>query len=208
MLKVTLKSLHIIIDMDGYDFVTLAELFANYIQERQKKIQETGQYIEVETLLSHELSNTVFQFRSPDLYLELQEIEKRNIDLNLYHNTLTRSNVYNNIDYASYNEITNSINYSVPFSEDGEEYIDEIELEILYYDEPLINIIIRRNPAKVESFECPICYEIQKSPNFCVALNCHHNYCNICFYRIINSDIRLCAMCRCPITEGEEHEII
>ena len=46
--------------------------------------------------------------------------------------------VYNNIDYASYNEITNSINYSVPFSEDGEEYIDEIELEILYYDDLIL----------------------------------------------------------------------
>lgn len=207
ILKVTLKTLHIITDIDGYDFGTMAAFFASYIQDRQKKLQETGQYIEVETLLNYNI-DSVSNFK-PDLYLELYEIEKHNINLNLNYDITTRRDLYNNIDYSSYNEVFNSIKYSKPSVEDDdEEDFDEIELELLYYDHDEPTITIRQKHTKVDSFECPICYETQQSSDFCVTLKCLHKYCKKCFHNIINSQITLCAMCRRPITECEENEII
>lgn len=199
MLKLTLKSLHIIFDLDGYEFVSLADMFANYIQERQKKLQETGDYIEVETLLKSEIhSNSNV---TPDLYLELCDIENRNIDLNLNYDTHARSILYNTIDDSSYDVI----NYSSNSFED-DDYL--VELELLYYEDPISIIKFRVSHTKVQSFECPICYEIPKSPNFCITLSCNHKYCENCFQDILDSNTILCAMCRCPITECEKSEII
>lgn len=211
MLKLTLKSLHIIVDSDGYDFGALAAFFATYIQERQKKLHDTGNYIEVETLLTSEIHN--ISICKPELYLEFYEMEKHHIELNLNHNMTTRSNLYNNIDYHAYNEINNFINYLKPTIEDGEESFDEIELEILYYNEDdendtIININYILKKIKVEGFECPICYNVQKSEDLCVTLNCRHKYCKTCFHAILDSKTIACAMCRSPITECEESEII
>lgn len=205
MLKLTLKSLHIIADADGYDFVTLAELFAIYIQERQKKLHETGHYYEVESLLTYEIDED--SDVKPELYLELSNIEKHNIDLNSNYNTVIRRNLYNNVRSA-YNITDDFINYSHPIFENGEEYIDEIELELLYHNTPIIHITMRKKSTKAESFECPICYEKQSSSQICITLNCHHIFCKSCFQGIIDSRTILCAMCRCPITECEEREII
>ena len=206
ILSLTLYKLNIILDKNDNDFNTLAMLFSNFIHNRQKRLHETGDFPEAEFFLYIELEERedIYNTTKPNLYISLYELEKKYIDIILNINTETRTLLYNGLKYD---------NYNTPYFGDA-----FILIEVLYMNDDIerilnvsnINIKLIYNSTKVEKFECPICYDEQTSNHICVTTNCGHKYCETCFRGIFDSMVRpiLCAMCRTPITEGIESQIL
>jgi hypothetical protein len=52
----------------------------------------------------------------------------------------------------------------------------------------------------IMEFDCPICFELQKSGSKCVTTTCEHQYCVSCFESMTQRKA-VCAMCRGKISE-------
>ena len=203
VLNLTLYKLSIILYTYDNDFNTLAMLFSNFIHNRQKTLHETGEFPEAECLLYIEIENS-YNLTKPNLYISIYELEKKYIDIILNNTTETRVLLYNSLKHDS-----NKIPYF------GDAFI---LIEVLYMTPGIetilnssnTNIKLSYNSTKVEKFDCPICYDEQTSNHLCVTTNCGHKYCETCFRGMLERYIRpiLCAMCRCPIKEGVECEIL
>lgn len=205
-LRITFSKLSIMLyDDDDYNLNKLSMIFVNFIHNRQKRLHETGEYLDTEYILSYSLENSNNVLK-PKLYISIRHLEKLYIDILLNTDVNTRKDLYN------YNNIDS--NYSEYFGNPtfGDHFIC---LEVLYLTDEIVsfinssNTIIEYTNTKVEKFECPICYEEQTSKNICITTNCGHKYCEICFRGIFNNEIHpiLCAMCRCPITEYTNSKI-
>lgn len=202
VLNLTLYKIGIILHRDDNDFNTLAMLFSDFIHNRQKILHETGEFPETEFLLYIEIEDSN-NATKPNLYMSIYEIEKKYINIILNSDAETRTLLYNSPNHET--------SYTPCF---GDAFI---LIEVLYMNDDIetmlnvsnINIKLNYNSAKVEKFDCPICYDEQNSNHICVTTNCGHKYCEKCFRGIFNNSARpiLCAMCRCPITEGLESEI-
>jgi hypothetical protein len=203
VLNVTLYKLNIILDRCDNEFNTLAMLFTNFIHHRQKMLHETGDFPPEECFLYIEIEESNHT-TVPNLYISIYELEKKYIEIILKNTTESRLTSYNRL---------NRDNYTSPYFGDA-----FILIEVLYMNDDIetilnvsnINIKLTYNSTKVEKFECPICYDEQNSNHICVTTNCGHKYCEKCFRGIFNSSARpiICAMCRSPIIEGVESEIL
>jgi hypothetical protein len=203
LLNLTLYKLSIILHRDDNDFHTLSMLFSNFIHTRQKSLHETGEFPQAECFLFMEIEDTLYEL-NPNLYISIYELEKIYINIILNSTTETRRTLYNYVRID---------NYSCQSFGDA-----SIAIEVLYMNDDIdtilnasnINIRLISNSTKVESFECPICYEEQTSIHRCITTNCRHKYCEHCFRRILETGPQpiTCPMCRCRIIEGVESEII
>jgi hypothetical protein len=83
--------------------------------------------------------------------------------------------------------------YEQYYEEYYEEYTDDeddnVSLALKIVD---TNIIME--------FDCPICFELQKSGSKCVTTTCEHQYCAPCFESMMQRKA-VCAMCRGKISE-------
>jgi hypothetical protein len=204
LLNLTLYKLSIILHRDDNDFHTLAILFSNFIHNRQKILHETGEFPQAECFLFMEIEDAMPHEVTPKLYISIYELEKKYINIILNSTIETRKTLYN------YYRINN-----YPCQSFGDAFV---AIEVLYMNDAIetilnasnINIRLMANSTKIETLECPICYEVQISSNRCITTNCNHTYCEYCFRRILESGAQpiTCPMCRCRITEGVESEII
>lgn len=207
-LRITFLKLSIILYDDDYtDLNKLAMIFVNFIHNRQKRLHETGEYLDSEYILSYNLENNNHELK-PTIYLSIRQLEKFYINIIFNTNIDTRKELYNHIN------TNRDTNYSEYFGNPtfGDSFIF---LEVLYLTDEITSYlnnsktIIEYSNKKVEKFECPICYEEQTSKNICVTTKCGHQYCEICFRGIFNNGIEpiLCPMCRCQITQYTNSKI-
>ena len=92
-----------------------------------------------------------------------------------------------------------------------ERYYEEIDRDRTYYEEeryyeeheeyqettPALKIV---DTNIILEFDCPICFEEQKSGSQCATTTCEHQYCAPCFESMTQYK-RVCAMCRGKISE-------
>ena len=178
-----------------------ARLLSHFIQNRQRRLylynsdetEHTGWFNVEEPELS--LWVNVQYVMQPDLYIKLHKLEAIYMDIISYNDSELRKSCYNPEQDNDENQIQEPPIFGLQFlefenvylshnmgyvEEDDNPYMENRE----YVEEDnnafaTLECIIHINYIK--EFNCPICFEDQKTGSPCLTTTCGHHYCKPCF---------------------------